>query len=864
MSGRRGRPKTSGNSHNKASKTYVSSRVNRDLRSPPPKIQAKNNLESFFRPVNKKTLPEPETPTQKLISHQLTFPLDPVEPSTSQEISVESLASPFPSVSPISSLPSDSELSSDDDQVPNPYLEQLIPKSSLKNSIFDGRTNKLQFTVKWEKAYTWAYYSASKEGWFCKTCEEYSDYGDEFWKTLPRTHDKHPGVFFQDHEKSAKHAKSIKCKKELKAILSKGNVIRQLERGIENKNAADRKRNRKIIKKLIQTVYFMAKKKWAVKENFEEIVTFMAFEMNDEELAFHLEKAPKNASYSTANSVEQFLKCLGDFLNDELIGELQSTGDFTILADESTDEGDRSQLSIFVRFVDVNTNLPVEKFLGIVKLTVSKKAIDLHETIMQLLTEKGIDSGFIRFSGLDGTNAMSGERKGLQRLIRHTSPHSMYINCRNHRLALCLVHLIPKYPKLKELDALLISLWKTFKFSTIKQAVFENAQVEHDLKPMKIIKAVVTRWLTHGESCARVISRFEPLIDALDAIFQDKKDAEAKGVRDLLIEPDILLTLLLLAEVLSPINIFSKFLQTSTLLYCSVTAKLHRLLNRLDEIKGELKNHSNIDTNLKYFNNAVPFLRISAERNDLGRNLRDRVLANEQEPQEIINNYLQKIGYNFLDDLSAEIRNALQDNNPIIPAFNVFLPSEINSLLDRNDQLNILRDHYGQPKIDQLDGDYNRVNSLINSTEQDIESEEFFNEFEDAYMLLIERVKISAKKKFQSGEISQSSIYNHINANKPTSADVYAAMCKSGCLLTYTETMKLFKFSLLIPPSTSGVERGFSVMNLLVSPLRTSLNQLNIDRLMRICINGPNSFTEEQLEVLVENFKNSTNRRIDL
>lgn len=48
----------------------------------------------------------------------------------------------------------------------------------------------------------------------------------------------------------------------------------------------------------------------------------------------------------------------------------------------------------------------------------------------------------------------------LQRRIRHESPFALYVNCRNHRLALCLVHLIKKYPVLQEIDSLLISLWK--------------------------------------------------------------------------------------------------------------------------------------------------------------------------------------------------------------------------------------------------------------------------------------------------------------------------------------------------------------------------------------------------------------------
>ena len=166
-------------------------------------------------------------------------------------------------------------------------------------------------------------------------------------------------------------------------------------------------------------------------------------------------------------------------------------------------------------------------------MTTSKKAVDLHEIIIKHLELQNLDSSCIRFSGLDGTIAMSGEQKGLQRLIRHTAPHSQYLNCRNHRLALCLVHLIRRYRKLLELDGVLLSLLKMFKYSSIKQAIFEQAQESLNLKPLKVLKACTTRWLTHGESCIRIISRFHPLIDALDVIFFERGDAEVKGVSEI-------------------------------------------------------------------------------------------------------------------------------------------------------------------------------------------------------------------------------------------------------------------------------------------------------------------------------------------
>ena len=194
----------------------------------------------------------------------------------------------------------------------------------------------------------------------------------------------------------------------------------------------------------------------AVKQNFEKFVKFIAFQLEEKS---HLLNAPKNANYCTTNSVEECLKVIGDFLNEKLIDDLLATGDVTVLADESTDDDNRSQMALFVHYINSSTNLPVEHFMQMVKLTTSKKVVDPHKILINVLDSKGIDpSKFIRFVGLDGTIPMSGERKGLQRLICHMLPHSLYINCRNHRLALCLVHLLPRYGTLSKLDGLLISI----------------------------------------------------------------------------------------------------------------------------------------------------------------------------------------------------------------------------------------------------------------------------------------------------------------------------------------------------------------------------------------------------------------------
>ena len=111
-----------------------------------------------------------------------------------------------------------------------------------------------------------------------------------------------------------------------------------------------------------------------------------------------------------------------------------------------------------------------------------------------------------------------------------------------------------------------------------------------------------------------------------------------KGVRDLLLELHMICMLLLLAEVLALVNIFSKFMQTSTLIYCSVQSKLDRLVVCLNDIKIDLKNFEGIN-DLTYFGKVIHFLEISHHKTSLGRSMRDRVELEDSNYQQIVQDF---------------------------------------------------------------------------------------------------------------------------------------------------------------------------------------------------------------------------------
>ena len=160
----------------------------------------------------------------------------------------------------------------------------------------------------------------------------------------------------------------------------------------------------------------------------------------------------------------------------------------------------------------------------------------------------------ILFCVLDRTNSMSGKTNGLQRRISYYSPFSIDVNCRNHRLALCLPHLMKKI--MNDYDTVLLGLWKIFHFSPKRSSLLESFQVIYEKKPLKILKAAVTCWLTHGRALERVLDCLLEILEALNKICIDANESEVRGYRNLLMDHKVLFFICLMADILKLLNLY--------------------------------------------------------------------------------------------------------------------------------------------------------------------------------------------------------------------------------------------------------------------------------------------------------------------
>ena len=303
--------------------------------------------------------------------------------------------------------------------------------------------------------------------------------------------------------------------------------------------------------------------------------------------------------------------------------------------------------------------------------------------------------------------------------------HAKYVNCRNHRLALVFVYSISIFQVLADVDALILAVWKLMKYSSVKASVFGAAQTVEGQKNVKLLKTAPTCWLSHGDALQRLVSRFEPLVNCLDTLITDSRAPDVKGVWDKLLEPNTILILLLLADVLVHVNQFSQYLQTRNMIFAMLMPKFGRLVESMQHLAE--------NDGPSFSEHAVQFLTVAKERMALARRLRGREDVLEEDEADRINCLHQQIKAPFMNALIEELQNALQINDPVFLAFDVLNVTTKYSFQERIEHINILAKYYGSSKTSKVgDSTITAPPNLSNEAVDEQTAKTFFTDFDDS------------------------------------------------------------------------------------------------------------------------------------
>ena len=174
--------------------------------------------------------------------------------------------------------------------------------------------------------------------------------------------------------------------------------------------------------------------------------------------------------YSSKTIQNQLIEVIGDQVRSRIIDSVQASRYLSILCDV-TDVTGMEQLSLVLRFVDQSNSIR-EEFVDSVQGERITGEV-LASSILNKIESYGLDVRNGRGQGYDGASNMSSAVRGVQGIIRQSSPTAMYIHYNAHVLNLAIVSSC-SLPPIRNMAGNVMETAKFFNFSPKRQHLFEK------------------------------------------------------------------------------------------------------------------------------------------------------------------------------------------------------------------------------------------------------------------------------------------------------------------------------------------------------------------------------------------------------
>ena len=244
-----------------------------------------------------------------------------------------------------------------------------------------------RIAFKYETVHEWLYFSAAKNGYCCKYCELFADISSQPSPFVTGTNlGDHPVRKLGLHDVSQRH-KDATAK--YAAILNASNTaessLLKLLKSTKSKEESEVERNRAYIGTLITSTLFIVRKRWAL-DSMNDFISIVD-ELEWPSVTQYLTRNPANR-YTSSTSVTDILDCINSYFESSLLEQVRKCDYFSLLADESSDEANRTQFAILIR-CQVNRSVD-DHLLGIINVSRTDAATLMRE-IERFLLAKGVD-----------------------------------------------------------------------------------------------------------------------------------------------------------------------------------------------------------------------------------------------------------------------------------------------------------------------------------------------------------------------------------------------------------------------------------------------------------------------------------------
>lgn len=311
-----------------------------------------------------------------------------------------------------------------------------------------------------------------------------------------------------------------------------------------------------------------------VKECMLEVATALFEEKKDVVAA--IQGIPLSAKSNTRRT-----EILAADNKSSLFELLQKAPCYAIALDESCDIVDNEQMSIFVRFFDVESKVFREELLAILPFKGKTREEDLFKTFDEFITKSNISYDKMVSLSTDGAPAMIGKEKGLVKRIRDKNAGLLSYQCIIHQTALC--------GKLSTtLQDVMDSLVKLINFmrsrSALQHRQFKEFLSECDSAYSDLLQHNNIRWLSKGQ----VVQRFWKIKDEVTSFLQNLDTQEATKHLEFITKERNMLAMAFLKDILKYLNALNTELQGNGKLICDLIQSVSAFRRKLDIFEKDI------------------------------------------------------------------------------------------------------------------------------------------------------------------------------------------------------------------------------------------------------------------------------------
>ncbi|XP_050222582.1 uncharacterized protein LOC126672671 [Mercurialis annua] len=235
-------------------------------------------------------------------------------------------------------------------------------------------------------------------------------------------------------------------------------------------------------------------------------------------------------------------------------------------------------MGIVIRYVN-KSGCIIERFLGLVHVT-DTSAASLKKGIYYFFSKYGLSISSLRGQGYDGACNMRGEFNGLKSLILKENSQAYYIHCFAHQLQLTLVVVAKKHVSVSSFFNTVARLYNVVGGSCKCMDMLREKQIEKILQGIEndeiqtgrglnqqrsLKRPSDTRWSSHYGTLMNIIHLFSSIIEVLEYIGENGKDdaqkAEAVDLLDIINRFEFAFVLHLMRKILGITHELSQVLQ---------------------------------------------------------------------------------------------------------------------------------------------------------------------------------------------------------------------------------------------------------------------------------------------------------------